>query len=44
MDIDGMGELEIRKPFLALSSPEWTFLDIPEGLWMVGRVGTELST
>ena len=25
-------------------SPEWTFLDIPERPWMVGRVATKLGT
>jgi len=32
------------KRFIAIFSSEWTFLDIRERLWMVGRVATTFST
>jgi len=38
-----MPRLDPKRP-LAIFSPEWTSLDIPERLWMVGRVGIEVST
>jgi len=46
MDFDGRGGPMFgpdSSRFPAIFSTEWTFLDIPERPWMVGRVATELS-
>jgi hypothetical protein len=46
MDIDGReNKISGRdsRQFPATISSEWTFLDVPERYWMVGRVATELS-
>jgi hypothetical protein len=32
------------KRFLAIIFPQWTFLDVLERPWMVGRVGIEPTT
>jgi len=37
-----MPRLDPKRP-LAIYSPEWTSLDIPERLWMVGRVITKFN-
>ena len=46
MDIDGCAQQisgRDSKRFLAIFSPEWTFSDVLECPWMVGRVATEFS-
>jgi hypothetical protein len=45
MDIDGRESKILGRDsqrFPAIISSEWTFLDVPERYWMVGRVPTKL--